>query len=146
MDAVQLAQQQLSCSFRFADLQGIIFILVLPPMISMVSIKRLFQTTAPDYSERFANTAAPLLGFESRCTAVSSISTLLALMLLLLLLLFLRLLLLLLLLLFLLLVLLLQLLFLMLYVFRRFTILRTCAHIVVFQILLPSMHAGRGGF
>ena len=109
----------------------------------MVSNKRLFQTTASDYSERFANTAAPWLGFESRCTAVS-ISTLLALMLLLLLLLLLRLLLLLLLLLFLLLVLLLQLLFLVL--FRMFTILHTCAHIVVFQILLPSMHAGRGGF
>ena len=144
MDGVQLAQQQLSCSCRFADLQGIIFMLVLPPMISMVSIKRLFQTTASDYSERFANTAAPWLGFESRCTAVSSISTLLALMLLLLLLLLLRLLLLLLLLLFLLLVLLLRLLFLVL--FRMFTILHTCAHIVVFQILLPSMHAGRGGF
>ena len=73
-----------------------------------------------DYSERFANTAAPLLGFESRCTAVSSIFTLLALML------------------FLLLVLLLHLLFL--------HVVPTCAHIVVFQILLPSMHAGRGGF
>ena len=92
-----------------------------------------------DYSERFANTAAPLLGFESRCTAVSSIFTLLALMLLLLLLLLrLLLLLLLLLLLFLLLVLLLHLLFL--------RVVPTCAHIVVFQILLPSMHAGRGGF
>ena len=120
MDGVQLAREQLSCACRFADLQGIILILVLPPMISMVSIKRLFQTTASDYSERFANTAAPWLGFESRCTAVSLISTLLALRLLL------------------------QLLFLVL--FRMFTILHTCAHIVVFQILLPSMHAGRGGF
>ena len=49
------------------------------------------DATASGYSERFANSAAPLLGFESRCTAVSSIFTLLALMLLLLLLLLLRL-------------------------------------------------------
>ena len=111
MDGVQLAHEQLSCACRFADLQGIILMRVLPPMISMVSIKLLL---------------------------------LLLLRLLLLLLLLLRLLLLLLLLLFLLLVLLLQLLFLVL--FRMFTILHTCAHIVVFQILLPSMHAGRGGF
>ena len=112
MDGVQLAREQLSCACRFADLQGIILMRVLPPMISMVSIKLLL---------------------------------LLLLRLLLLLLLLLRLLLLLLLLLlFLLLVLLLRLLFLVL--FRMFTILHTCAHIVVFQILLPSMHAGRGGF
>ena len=31
---------------------------------------RLFQTIASDYSERFVHTAARLLGFESRCTAV----------------------------------------------------------------------------
>ena len=112
MDGVQLAHEQLSCACRFADLQGIILMRVLPPTISMVSIKLLL---------------------------------LLLLRLLLLLLLLLRLLLLLLLLLlFLLLVLLLRLLFLVL--FRMFTILHTCAHIVVFQILLPSMHAGRGGF
>ena len=102
MDGVQLAHEQLSCACRFADLQGIILMRVLPPMISMVSIKLLLLL-------------------------------LLRLLLLLLLLL-----------LFLLLVLLLRLLFLVL--FRMFTILHTCAHIVVFQILLPSMHAGRGGF
>ena len=113
MDGVQLAREQLSCACRFADLQGIILMRVLPPMISMVSIKLLLLL-------------------------------LLRLLLLLLLLLRLLLLLLLLLLLFLLLVLLLRLLFLVL--FRMFTILHTCAHIVVFQILLPSMHAGRGGF